>query len=84
VPPDKVVEAFKASQAYGNNLKENGIFDCMYAFYEGGGFTVANADSNDEVYKHLLSYPMYSSFIWEVKPLLDWDKTFETGIGTLE
>jgi len=82
--PDKAREAFKASQAYGNKFLEDGTHDCIYAFLGGGGFAITNADSADEVYKHLLNYPMYSSYIWEVKPLLDWNKTFDTVINTIE
>jgi hypothetical protein len=83
LPPDQVVDAYKASQAYINKLLDDGTFDCVYGFFKGGGFGVANADSHDEVYKLLLNYPMYSVFIWEVKPILDINKTFETGISTL-
>lgn len=78
VPPDKLLDAYKACQKYGNVFADDGTFDCIYAFYNGGGFAITNADSHDEVYKQLLSYPMYASFIWEVKPLLDWNKTFDT------
>ena len=84
VPPDKLLEAYKASQDYGNKLMEDGTFDCMFAFFEGGGCGIINAGSHDEVYKYLLNYPMYSSFIWEVKPLLDWNRTYDTIIGALK
>ena len=84
VPPDQLQDAYKGSQKYGNAFIDDGTFDCIYAFFEGGGFAVTNANSHDEVYKQLLSYPMYSSFIWEVKPLLDWNKTFETVQGMFE
>ena len=84
VPPDKLVDAYKACQAFGNKLMEDGTFDCMYSFYEGGGFGIVNADSHEEVYKHLLNYPMYASFVWKVKPILDWNKTFETILGAFK
>jgi hypothetical protein len=84
VPPDKLLDAYKASQAYGNKLKENNSFDCVYAFFEGGGCGIIEADSHDEVYKHMVNFPMFSSFIWEVQPLLDWNKTYDTIIGALK
>ena len=84
VPPDQLADAYKASQAYGNKLLEDGTFDCAYAFFEGGGFAIVNADSPDQVYHYLLNYPMFSSFLWDVKPLLDWDKTFESALGIVK
>ena len=81
LPPEKAMEAYKASQTYGNERLEDGRYDCAYAFFEGGGFAIVNADSHDEVYNQLLKYPMFAQFIWEVKPLLDWNKTFTSITG---
>ena len=83
MPPEKLADAYKACQAYGNTFLDDGTFDCAYAFFGGGGLAIVNADSHDEVYKNLLNYPMYGSFQWEVKPLLDWNKTFETVLDML-
>ena len=78
LPPEKALEANRAAHAHGKKLLEGGTHDCAYAFFGGGGLAITNADSADEVFKILMSYPMYSQFIWEVTPLLDWDKTFTT------
>jgi hypothetical protein len=78
---ENAAEVYKAAQAFGNERLENGMYDCAYAFFKGGGFAIVNADSHDEVYNQLLKYPMFAQFIWEVKPLLDWNKTFESILG---
>ena len=77
MPEGQQLDLFKAAQKYGNAMVKDGTFDCVYAFFKGGGFAVANAGSHEEAYDLLTSYPMYPFFEWEVKPILDWDKTFE-------
>jgi hypothetical protein len=82
--PDKAFETYKAAQAYGNKLVEDGTHDCSYAFFGGGGIAIANADSADEVYRNLTKYPMWQNFLWEVTPLLDWNQTFDSILATFK
>lgn len=77
MPEGQEYELFKAAQDYGNAKLKDGTFDCAYAFFNGGGFAIANVASHEEAYDLITSYPMYFFFEWEVKPILDWDKTFE-------
>lgn len=82
--PEKAQEAYKAAHAYGNKYLEDGTYDCLYAFFGGGGFAITNAESADEVYRILIQYPMYPNFEWKVTPLLDWNKTFESVFNTFQ
>jgi len=82
--PEKAFETYQAAQAYGNKFLEDGTHDCSYAFFGGGGMAITNADSADDVYKNLIKYPMFPNFQWEVKPLLDWNKTFNSILDTFK
>jgi hypothetical protein len=49
---------------------DDGNFNCLYGFLEGGGFGVANVGSHDEVLDLMTEYPLYESVEWEVRPVL--------------
>ena len=76
VPPERALDLYKAAGEWIRASLEAGRLDCMYTFAEGGGMGIGNAQSHEEVYEMLISYPMYGFFRWEVKPLCDWDRVF--------
>jgi hypothetical protein len=50
---------------------DDGTFDCVYGFLEGGGFAVTNADSNRDALQLMTEYPLFGLVTWEVRPLLE-------------
>jgi muconolactone delta-isomerase len=46
---------------------------------EGGGFSIANADSHREVLDMMAAYPLFGLVTFEVRPLLE----FKEGIDTI-
>lgn len=58
---------------------EDGTFDCTYGFLEGGGFSIANANSHGEALDLMADYPLFGMVTWEVRPLLE----FKEGLTTL-
>ena len=38
---------------------EDGTFDCTYGYLEGGGFSIANADSHGEALDLMADYPLF-------------------------
>lgn len=58
---------------------DDGTFDCLYGFLEGGGFSIANAGSHGEVLEMMAEYPLFGLVTWEIRPLLE----FKEGIDTV-
>jgi hypothetical protein len=56
----------------------DGSFDCLYGYLEGGGFSVANADSHREVLELMADYPLFGMVTFEVRPLLEFREGLDT------
>jgi hypothetical protein len=73
IPP----ELFQAARDWTAVRMEDGTFDCVYMFLGGGGVSIGNAASHEEVYEGLLSYPLYTFFEWAIEPLVGWEQGYE-------
>jgi hypothetical protein len=76
-PPDVMHSLNLAAREYVKERLEDGSIECHYIFPDGGGFTIANADSHEQVMDMLLGYPLYPMFTWEVKVLCDWEHSYD-------
>ena len=77
LPPSP--EQFDASIEWLDGKVQDGTFDCIFGFMEGGGFSVANVDSHREALELMAEYPLFGLVAWEVHPVLE----FKEGIDTL-
>jgi hypothetical protein len=75
-PMPPAPEMLDAAMEWIEGKLEDGTFDCVYGFIEGGGFSVANVDSHMEVLELMADYPLYGFMTWEVRPLF----AFKEGI----
>jgi hypothetical protein len=57
---------------------DDGTFDRIYGFLEGGGFSVANADSHADLLELMAEYPLFGMVNWEVEPLLEFRQGLDT------
>ncbi len=57
---------------------EDGTFECVYGFLEGGGFSVSNAESHGAALDLMADYPLYGMVTWEVHPLLEFREGSDT------
>ena len=78
-PMPPTPEQLDASIAWLEARVDDGTFDCIFGFMEGGGFSVCNADSHHEVLDLMLEYPLFGMVTWTVRPLLE----FKEGIDEL-
>ena len=78
-PMPPTPEQFDAAIAWLQGRLDDGTFDCLYGFMEGGGFSIANADSHREVLDMMAAYPLFGRVAFEVRPLLE----FKEGIDTI-
>jgi hypothetical protein len=69
MPPSP--EQFDAAIEWLDGKVEDGTFDCIYGYIEGGGFSIANVDSHADALQLMADYPLFGLVTWEVTPLLD-------------
>jgi hypothetical protein len=69
LPPSP--EQFDAALEWLQGKLDDGTFDCLYGFLEGGGFAVTNAESNRDALQLMTDYPLFGLVSWEVRPLLE-------------
>ena len=77
MPPSP--EQFDAAIEWLDAKVQDGTFDCIFGFMEGGGFSVLNAASHREVLDVMAEYPLFGLVTWDVQPLLE----FKEGIDTV-
>lgn len=78
-PMPPTPEQLDAALAWLESKSDDGTFDCIFGFMEGGGFSVANADSHRDVLELMAEYPLFGLVTWDVRPLLE----FKEGTDTL-
>lgn len=69
LPPSP--EQFDAALEWLQSKLDDGTFDCIFGYLEGGGFAVSNADSNRDALQLMTDYPLFGLVSWEVRPLLE-------------
>ncbi len=77
-PMPPTPEQFDAAFAWLQDRLDDGTFDCVYGFMEGGGFSIANADSHRDALDLMAAYPLFGRVIFEVRPLLGFKEGFDT------
>jgi hypothetical protein len=80
VPPAQAVNIYQAATAWVDARLKNGKIECSYIFVGGGGFSIGNVNSQEELFDELLSYPLYGFFSWEVFALVDWKHGYNSVI----
>jgi hypothetical protein len=71
-------EQFDASITWLEGKVDDGTFDCIYGYLEGGGFGVANVDSHADALSLMADYPLFGLVTWEVHPLLEFGEGLDT------
>ena len=77
-PMPPTPDQFDAAMTWLEGKVDDGTFDCVFGFLEGGGFSVANVDSHGEVLDLMADYPLFGLVTWEVRPLLEFGEGTET------
>lgn len=72
IPQEQGAELTQAAMAWIKERLEDGRIDCCYLFPDGGGLSISNAETHEELFDELLSYPLYPFFKFEFRPLCDW------------
>jgi hypothetical protein len=76
-PAPPPVELIRSAEEWIDGKLSDGTFECCYAFVQGGGFSVGEADSLEELMDDLLEYPLSPFVDYDVRPLVGVDLAFE-------
>jgi muconolactone delta-isomerase len=82
MPPP--VEAVRAAQEWLKTKLADGTFECVYGFPHGGGFSVGENDSAEQLMEQLMEYPLSPFVQYDVTPLVDLDAAFDRFIPFVE
>jgi len=72
------VEMIRAHKEVVLSAVKRGDADCAYAFLGGGGFSVQNANSTEELNERLMSSPLGLFYEFDVRALTDYGKFMDT------
>jgi muconolactone delta-isomerase len=80
-PPLELVR--EAREWIDARLKE-GTFEAVYAFPHGGGCSIGEYDSHEQLMEELMDYPLSPFVDYDVEPLVELDAAFERFIPFVE
>lgn len=77
-PMPPTPEQFDAALSWVEGKLNDGAFDCVYGFLEGGGFSITNADSHRDLLDMMADYPLFGLVEWDVRPVLEFKEGTDT------
>jgi hypothetical protein len=82
MPPP--LELVRASREWIQARIDDGTFEAVYAFPGGGGVSIGENDSHEQLMEQLMDYPLSPFVEYDVKPLVDLDAAFDRFIPFVE
>ena len=82
MPPP--IEQIRQAKDWIQARTDDGTFDAVFAFPEGGGCSIGTYDSVEGLMEQLLEYPLSAFVEYDVQPLTDVDAAFERFIPYVE
>lgn len=80
LPPEAAGPLFQAAKQWFSDKTKEGIIDAVYGFPEGGGLTIANADSHEDLMNTVRDFPLFPFVEWEIRPLVDINKSLDSAV----
>ncbi len=81
LPPEMAEPLFQAAKAWLADRKNDGTLDVTHGFPEGGGLSIANAGSHEELMNTIRSFPLFPFIRWDIRPLVDINVSFDSAIA---
>jgi hypothetical protein len=82
MPPP--LDAMQAAKDWLDAKLADGTFECVYAFPEGGGCSIGESDSVEQLMERLLDYPISPFVEYDVQPLVEMNAAFDRLIPYVE
>ncbi len=80
LPPEAAGPLFQAAKQWLSDKTKEGIIDAVYGYQEGGGLTIANADSHEDLMNTVRGFPLFPFVAWEIRPLVDINKSLDSAV----
>ena len=84
IPPEQAPALLQATREWFAAMLADGTFDCVYGFPEGGGMSISNADSHEEMLQKMREYPLFFFSEFEVRPLCDINVTVDATLAAMQ
>jgi hypothetical protein len=82
MPPP--VELVRQAQEWLQARLDDGTFEAVYGYPQGGGFSISENESHEEVMDQLLDYPLSPFVEFDVQPLVELGAAFDRFIPFVE
>jgi hypothetical protein len=82
MPPP--VDLVRSAQEWLGAKLDDGTFECAYAFPGGGGCSIGEYDSHEQLMELLMEYPLSPFVEYDVSALVDLDAAFDRFIPFVE
>jgi len=82
MPPP--VDAVRAAREWLQARLDDGTFEAVFAFPEGGGCSIGENESHEQLMEQLLEYPLSPFSEFDVQPLVGIDAAFDRFIPYVE
>jgi hypothetical protein len=82
MPPP--VEVMRQAREWIQARLDDGTFECVYAFPEGGGVSIGEQGDGEQLMEALMDYPASPFVNYEVHPLVEMDAAFDRFLPFLE
>ena len=82
MPPP--IELVRQSREWIQAKLDDGTFDAVYAFPGGGGCSIGENDSHEQLMEQLLEYPLSPFVEYDVQALVDLNDAFDRLIPYIE
>ena len=76
-PMPPTPELVKAAREWIEEKRDDGTFEAVYAFPQGGGCSIGENDSHEQLMDMLMEYPLSPFVSYDVRPLVDADAAFD-------
>lgn len=71
------IETMEPARVWIKTMLQNGTLDCCYGFLNGGGISIMNAKSHEDLMRLLMEYPESRWVDFEIQGLCDINTMFE-------
>ncbi len=76
-PMPPTPELVKAAREWIEERRDDGTFEAVYAFPQGGGCSIGEVDSHEDLMDQLMDYPLSPFVQYDVTALVEADAAFD-------
>jgi hypothetical protein len=78
------IELVRAARKWLQAKLDDGTFEALHGYPQGGGFSIGEKESHEQLMEQLLDYPLSPFVEFDVQPLVELDAAFERIIPYVE